>query len=474
MTTRTAPAAHDLLADRLMLGLTWGLFLLSAVIGQITYTLDTALHFGLPIAIGATVIWRIAPGSRLSRYIFATTSMALASLQIDQARGMVELHFGIFVLLAFLLIYRDWRPIVVAAAVIAVQHMLFGYLQSIGAGVYCFTQPSIGILLIHATYVVVESAVLVFIAVALRAQALQDEELRSMVSHIDSGQGTIDLTSRGTQVRSPTAQIFEQSLDRIRETLSSAMRSADVVTAVASALSRGNSNLAQAESTQTATLNRAVGVITDAASTMSAHAEFAADAQRNARKIVDSAADAAQDAASSLERLNAVMKNITASAARITEINDVINAIAFQTNILALNAAVEAARAGDHGRGFAVVAAEVRSLAQRSASSAQDVAAQVADAVKHMKDGGSLTSQVSSTMKEVIAAFGAARNAMHEVMSGSEQHGQKIQHMHAAVGDIENVVRHSASLIAEHETTAKTLDAQAASLSGSLNAFRLV
>ncbi|MDF7762255.1 methyl-accepting chemotaxis protein, partial [Kosakonia cowanii] len=66
------------------------------------------------------------------------------------------------------------------------------------------------------------------------------------------------------------------------------------------------------------------------------------------------------------------LDSLSGNSEKITEITSVIEGIAFQTNILALNAAVEAARAGEQGRGFAVVAAEVRNLAQRSASAAQD------------------------------------------------------------------------------------------------------
>ena len=81
------------------------------------------------------------------------------------------------------------------------------------------------------------------------------------------------------------------------------------------------------------------------------------------------------------------MSYINESARKIEDIISVIDGIAFQTNILALNAAVEAARAGEQGRGFAVVAAEVRNLAQRSASAAKEIKELIADSVGKTEEG---------------------------------------------------------------------------------------
>ena len=74
-----------------------------------------------------------------------------------------------------------------------------------------------------------------------------------------------------------------------------------------------------------------------------------------------------------MKQVTSKMRLINETSNRMSDIIDLIDAIAFQTNILALNAAVEAARAGEHGRGFAVVAGEVRQLAQKSASSASEI-----------------------------------------------------------------------------------------------------
>jgi methyl-accepting chemotaxis protein-1 (serine sensor receptor) len=92
-----------------------------------------------------------------------------------------------------------------------------------------------------------------------------------------------------------------------------------------------------------------------------------ADNARQASRLALDASSTAKKGGNVVEGVVRTMDEIATSSSKIAQITNVIDGIAFQTNILALNAAVEAARAGEQGRGFAVVAGEVRTLAQRSA-----------------------------------------------------------------------------------------------------------
>jgi methyl-accepting chemotaxis protein len=82
----------------------------------------------------------------ITRLSVGVSMMVFCALNIHQAYGMTELHFGIFVLLAFLVFYQDWRVIVAAAVVVALHHLSFNQLQELGYGTMCLTQPRLGII----------------------------------------------------------------------------------------------------------------------------------------------------------------------------------------------------------------------------------------------------------------------------------------------------------------------------------------
>lgn len=450
-----------------MLCVIGGLFVMCLALSEVNFTMSSALMAGLPLIAISAFAWIFSRGKLLSRATFASAGMGLVTLQIHQAQGMVELHFGVFVFLAILLVYRDWRVIAIGAIVIAVLHLLFDYLQIAGAGVYCFTKPGLSIVLIHAGYVVVESLVLGYLAVVLQRQVRQADELDRLVTRMRRADGTVDLSHPVSPVHSAAGEELLVSVKRVRDVMTAVLGSADVVAASAREISSDNGQLASQVKDQLGVLHHAAECLDKIVAGLARRTQRVGET----RQIVEAAAGSARTSSETMQELVALMARISASTERVMEINKVIDSIAFQTNILALNAAVEAARAGEHGKGFAVVASEVRGLAQRSAASARDVAQTVGEVVNYMAQGGQLATHAGTAVTEVIAAFDTSRQAMDDIVEAASRQSKDVADVAAAVSGINDLAHTQADLMRKHEQTAQQLDEQARQLFASLGAF---
>jgi methyl-accepting chemotaxis protein len=160
-------------ADRLFLGVSALLALVSMGLALRAGSWTPFLAISLPTLLVVAAQVHLLPGTRLSRCTVALAWMVQAATLIHQTSGLLETHFTVIVLIALLLYYRDWLPLVVAAAAIAVHHVLFFYLQHRGLPYPVFSAGSgIGILALHASYVVVETALLSVMAIQMRRQLL--------------------------------------------------------------------------------------------------------------------------------------------------------------------------------------------------------------------------------------------------------------------------------------------------------------
>ncbi|MDB5746024.1 MAG: hypothetical protein JWP72_872 [Massilia sp.] len=455
-------------ADRLMVMILWAMFAVALALSGLHDTLFWALAVGIPAALVPTVLAWTAGGTRLSRMATAVSLIVMCALHIHQGGGRDELHFGLFVALAFLLCYRDWTVIVVAATVTALHHLSFNYLQELGYGVRCLVTPGIGIVLVHAAYVVAETVVLCFLAVQLRREALREAELRATVAALQSGGGTIDLRAQ-LPAMSDSGRALQGVVRLLHRALASVQSSVHTTSAASHQIAQGNAELSLRTGRQAEAIRATVDSMAELTSTVRQNADHARQADALAASASGVATRGGQVVAQVVER----MESIHASSRRIADIIATIDGIAFQTNILALNAAVEAARAGEQGRGFAVVASEVRNLAQRSAGAAREIKTLIEESVAQVGAGSALAQQAGRTMDEVVESVHRVSGIIGEISSASHEQAQGIAAISEAIGAMDSDTRESAAMVREAAEAAGALRHEADHLAEVVAVFHL-
>ncbi|MBO7750562.1 PAS domain-containing protein [Burkholderia pseudomallei] len=198
-----------------------------------------------------------------------------------------------------------------------------------------------------------------------------------------------------------------------------------------------------------------------------------ADTATQAGQLAGSTSAAAEKGDAVVGQVVATMGEISASSRKISEIIGVIDSIAFQTNILALNAAVEAARAGEQGRGFAVVAAEVRTLAQRSANAAKEIAALIHDSVQKTAAGSALVDQAGDAMNEIRSQVAQVAGLIGEIGSATREQSDGIGQVNVAVTQLDKMTQQNAALVQESASTADELKRRTQRLVDAVAVFRV-
>lgn len=207
--------------------------------------------------------------------------------------------------------------------------------------------------------------------------------------------------------------------------------------------------------------------------------QLAATVQQNAasmeqtQHLVNETSQAVQSGGQTVGRAVATMSDIRSASQRIADITQVIESIAFQTNILALNAAVEAARAGEHGKGFAVVAQEVRALAARSANAVKEIETLIDDTLQKVTEGHSLSEQTRQAMTSIIDHMDNINQLVTEINHASREQSAGINQVNLAMTHIGDATHVNAERVSRSEETAQTLREKGAHLKQLVSLFRL-
>jgi methyl-accepting chemotaxis protein len=417
--------------SRVLLAIVWlhvpVAFLIAAMRGL---DLLAPTAFAASMAIIATLCWRSSGNSVSTRLVFAVALMAGVALFTFELNGhpwQSDMHMYFFSVLACLVAYCDYRPILFGALAVSLHHLVLNFM--LPAAVYP-GGSDLGRAFFHAFVLLFEASVLSWLSIKLsqllNEAALRTEEARAAnEAEQRASQERANLESKAKHdrelIRRELGDEFKEQVARI---VDSVVQSAEELQALSLSVDRSNNQTVQkVGAAAVASAQATTNIETISSATGNLSSSITSISQQASRS-----AEVATQAAQEARRTNTVVEGLSDRTQKIGEVVTLIQSIASQTNLLALNATIEAARAGEHGRGFSVVASEVKALANQTAKATEEISKQILEicdaseqAVQAIQAIGGTIDEIDTISRDIAAAVDRQESATHEIVSNLQQ-----------------------------------------------------
>lgn len=248
---------------------------------------------------------------------------------------------------------------------------------------------------------------------------------------------------------------FKSMVENLRGIVENIISGADNISGASSQMSSASQQLSQGANEQASGAEEVSSSMEEMAANIQQNTDNAQEAEKISKKVSDG-----------VQKVGSASQESLLSIRDISEKINIINDIAFQTNILALNAAVEAARAGEHGKGFAVVAAEVRKLAERSKLAADEIITLSSKSVQ-------VTESASELMENLVPEIEKTAKLVQEIAAASMEQSTGADQVNNAIQQLNQVTQQNAASSEELATSSEELNSQADQLKEIISFFKL-